>query len=86
MLKGEKPNYLITDNDVQELDSKIYNIERSTRATFPWMIPLHDILRQKFHWYYVWSAWRGSKVLNIVILLLYLAGVSYFLRNFFLTS
>ena len=81
MPKGEGL-YPAPTKSVRDLDARIAEIQKGTRATVPAMIPLHDILRQKFGWYYKWSTWPAAKFINILILIVYLGGASFFAYNF----
>ena len=38
----------------QFLDREICRITKSTRTTIAAILPLHDMLRQKYSWYYGW--------------------------------
>lgn len=52
MPKGEGIYPAPTHKRIEDLDRRISSIQKSTRATIPMIIPLHDVLRQKFRWYY----------------------------------
>ena len=82
MPKGEGLYPAPTHRRVEELDQEIMALGKSTRAVVPAMIPLHDILRQKFRWYYNWSSFPASKAIHWAVLLFYLAGAVAFGMNF----
>ena len=78
MPKGEGLYPAPTSRRVNELDAQIAGIQKGTRALVPAVIPLHDILRQKFRWYYNWSNWPKAKMVNTLVLMIYIVGASWF--------
>ncbi len=70
------------ERDLQALDTEIVKLQKSTRTTVPAMLPLHDILRQKFRWYYKWSLWPFSKVVHALILLLFVGYIGLIFYHF----
>ena len=50
-----------THKRINELDIELARLQKSTRATIPVMVGIHDILRQKFRWYYNWhlNSWAS---------------------------
>ena len=86
MPKGEGLYPAPTNKRINDLDARISDIQNGTRALIPAVVPLHDILRQKFQWYYRWTAWPISKTINILVLLIYILGTSWFAFNSFATS
>ena len=81
MSKGEGL-YPAPTRRVKDLDARLAEVQKGTKAAIPAMVPLHDIMRQKFHWYYKWSTWPASKFINILILVIYLGGAGFFAYNF----
>ncbi|MFA6492866.1 MAG: fibronectin type III domain-containing protein [Patescibacteria group bacterium] len=63
-------------NEAKSLDAEISKITKSTRATVPAMTPLHDILRQKYPWYYRWHLNPLSKVVHTLVLGLWIVLVT----------
>ncbi|MCL5406976.1 MAG: hypothetical protein M1429_00525 [Patescibacteria group bacterium] len=57
------------------LDNQIRKITKSTRATVPVMIPLHDILRHKANWYYKWHLNPYSSRIHFLVLILSIIGI-----------
>ena len=63
MAQGEGSIYPApTHKRVNELDEKLIQLQKSTRASIPAMVWFHDTLRQKFRWYYAWhmNAWSNA--------------------------
>ncbi len=69
--------------DSRSLDAQLSKIQKSTRTLVPAVLPLHDILRQKYSWYYKWSLFPASKIIHWLILLLYIAGAGFITFNLF---
>jgi len=68
------------ESDVKSLDEQIVRLQKSTRTTIPALLPLHDVMRHKFRWYYNWSVFAYSKVFHGIFLgafLLMWAGLFY---------
>ena len=63
----------MTSEDEKEasLDKEIAKIQKSTQATVPVMVPLHDVLRQKYRWYYHWHLNPFSSIVHSGILAIY---------------
>jgi len=64
---------MIPDAERDFLDKKIIQLQKSTRTTVPVLLPLHDILRQKYRWYYNWSAFKYSKAIHVLFLIGFMA-------------
>jgi len=63
--------------DKVQLDQQILAIQRSTRTTFPFMLPLHDRMRMGFRWYYNWHTKSyASKVHWGMLVVAFLIGIS----------
>jgi hypothetical protein len=63
--------------DKVQLDQQIVAIQRSTRTTFPFMLPLHDRMRMGFRWYYNWHTKSyASKVHWGMLVVAFLIGIS----------
>lgn len=66
-----------------DLDSKIFEIQRSTRTLFNCFTPLHNWIRLKARFYYIWSLKPYSVAVHWVILGLYLVSLpAILLLNF----
>jgi len=66
--------------DIQSLDRELVRLQKSTRTTVPALLPLHDILRQRYHWYYNWHLMPIAKYVHgtlLVLFLLLIGGISY---------
>ena len=61
--------------DIQSLDKELVKLQKSTRTTVPALLPLHDILRQRYRWYYNWHLWRPAKYLHGLILAVFLLAI-----------
>ena len=61
------------DERTQSLDAEIAKIQKSTRTSVPAMLPLHDVLRQKYPWYYKWHLNPYASMVHWGILLISLA-------------
>ncbi|KKT80637.1 MAG: hypothetical protein UW78_C0030G0003, partial [Candidatus Azambacteria bacterium GW2011_GWA1_44_9] len=57
---------------VKSLDAEIARITKSTRTTVPALLSIHDLLRQKYPWYYKWHLNPWSSKIHTAILSLVL--------------
>jgi hypothetical protein len=48
-----------------QLEEDIVRLSRSTRTSWGWAIKLHDMMRMKFRWYYLWHANPASERVHI---------------------
>src|SRR3989344_5845160 len=62
-----------------ELDQKIIAVQKSTRTSFPFMLPIHDRLRIKYKWYYNWHVNPCCQSAHTVFLIIFIIGISIFL-------
>jgi len=76
-----KNSAILSGAQIAELEAKMAKLQRSTRATVPAMVPVHDILRQKFRWYYNWHLNMWSKAVHSFVLLLYIGLATAFLYS-----
>lgn len=76
----KKEKYL---KEIEVLDRKILLIQKSTQTTFSSLRLLHDILRQKYKWYYNWHLWSYSKMVHFLVLGAYLLAIVLFGVNYF---
>lgn len=54
--------------EVSDLDREISEIQRSTRTLIPRFVPLHDELRHRFRWYYLWHLSPRVKLIHYAAL------------------
>lgn len=54
-----------------ELEERLAQIQKSTRTTWPALIPLHDKMRMKFRWYYNWHCQPKASIIHWGILSFY---------------
>lgn len=75
---------MIPDEELESLDKEIIRLQKSTRTTVPALLPLHDVLRQRFHWYYQWSSFKYSKWVHTFFLIVFLIfiGTLFYRINF----
>lgn len=66
---------VIIPEKLTELEKKIIAIQRSTRTTLPFLIPLHDKCRLHSRWYYNWHQKPNASKIHLGILSLYLMGI-----------
>lgn len=76
---------------LNELEKKIYELELSTKTTFPQFVPVHNSLRMKYSWYYKWHSFRYASLVHIMFLLIFSFGsffgiYSNFIPNSFATE
>lgn len=64
------------ENDIQSLDRELIKLQKSTRTTVPALLPLHDIMRQKYRWYYNWHLWGMAKYFHSLLLIAFLFFIS----------
>lgn len=57
-----------------KLDEKILRIQKSTKTLFKFLIPLHDRLRLRFRWYYIWHLNPYFTIYHLLMLIVYLVG------------
>lgn len=71
-------------DEIRSLDEQIVRLQKSTRTTIPAMLPLHDVLRHKFRWYYSWSLFKYSKLVHVLFLIGFLIflGTIFYRINF----
>lgn len=62
-------------NKIKYLDANISKIAKSTKASFGIAVPLHDIIRHKYSWYYNWHLNSYSSGIHILIFAVYLIGI-----------
>ncbi len=70
------------DQDIQSLDRELVRLQKSTRTTVPALLPLHDILRQKYRWYYNWHLWGASKYFHALFLIVFLFSIGTLFYQF----
>lgn len=66
---------MTSDEELGSLDKEIIRLQKSTRTTVPALLPLHDVLRHRFRWYYNWSTFGLSRVFHVVFLLAFLFAI-----------
>lgn len=52
-----------------ELDKRIIKVQKSTRTTFPFLLPVHNWFRMHFRWYYNWHLFRVANVFHVLLFL-----------------
>lgn len=70
--------------DIQSLDRELMRLQKSTRTTVPALLPLHDIMRQRYRWYYNWHLWAAAKYFHTLFLIVFLLGIGGIFYNFLL--
>jgi hypothetical protein len=61
---------------IAELDEQLTIIQKSTKASLPIMVALHDIIRHKFSWYYNWHLKSYASNIHISLLIFSCIGFS----------
>jgi len=67
------------EDELRSLDAQIVRLQKSTRTTIPALLPLHDVMRHRFRWYYNWSCFKWSKYVHVLILI----GFLFFIGGYF---
>mgnify|MGYP005845930881 CR=1 FL=1 len=70
--------------EISSLDAEIVRLQKSTRTTVPALLPLHDVLRHRFGWYYNWSRFPFAKFFHALFLIVFLFFIGGIFYNFFL--
>ncbi|MFH1661518.1 MAG: right-handed parallel beta-helix repeat-containing protein, partial [Candidatus Falkowbacteria bacterium] len=65
----------------REIEQKILRIQFSKKTTFKWFLPLHQILRQKYWWYYKIHTLRHASKTNWCVFAVSLILVSGIISN-----
>ncbi|MEI6040410.1 MAG: hypothetical protein WCP93_03620, partial [Candidatus Berkelbacteria bacterium] len=69
MSQGEGQLYPAPVNRrVEELDTRLAQLQKSTRGSFRAMVGPHDLLRQKFRWYYNWHMNSWANIVHWAVL------------------
>lgn len=65
-------------NELKKIDQEIFAIQKSTKTTFSFFVPVHNYYRTKYQWYYNWHIKPyASKVhMGILTLVLFLSLVA----------
>jgi len=71
---------------LNKLEKKIYDVQLSTRTTFPEFSSVHNNLRLKFRWYYYWHTNRLSSLVHTILLILFTAGSFLSIYNIFVPN
>lgn len=57
-------------------EEKLIRIQKSTRTTMPFFVPLHNLLRMRLKWYYNWHLWRNSSRAHLAVLFAMTIGIA----------
>lgn len=68
---------------IESIETEMDKIQKSTSVTFPVFSKAHNILRQKYEWYYNWHLWPYFQFAHAMILFVCLAGIFGFQSMFF---
>ena len=60
----------------EEVEHQLAAIQKGTRTSMPWFLPIHERMRMKYGWYYRWHMHTFASTLHWVILVAYLMGVT----------
>ena len=68
-MQGEGFSPSKTHKSIAQLDADLMRVQKSTRASIPAMVGPHDLLRQKYRWYYNWhmSSWANFVHWSVLI-------------------
>ncbi|MFC1656796.1 Ig-like domain-containing protein [Patescibacteria group bacterium] len=59
-----------------ELDKKIIRTSKGTKSKWGIFAPVHNLLRKNFRWYHNWHSRDYSRLVHIIVLIIYLIGYS----------
>jgi hypothetical protein len=58
----------LTNSELEKIEKKIHQIQKSTRTLLPFFIRPHNWLRSRLRWYYNWHLWRFASITHFVLL------------------
>lgn len=56
-------------------EEQLIQIQKSTRTTLPFFIPIHNFFRMRLKWYYNWHLWHHSSRAHVAVLASTILGI-----------
>ena len=60
---------------MNENEEKLIRIQKSTRTSLPFFVPIHNFLRMRLKWYYNWHLWKHSSRTHVAVLAAAVLGI-----------
>ncbi len=85
-LSGKLPESFSGQDVESKLNNQLMSIQNSTRTSFRFFIPVHNNLRMKWRWYYLWHLNPNASKINIsalaLVCLSFVFGLSLYASSF----